>query len=319
MCCYVTVCILPSSERTSLAQPAVVPSEYFTTITRNSDSTTPSSSGGYKKQPFGCGSGVCTLSSFIESGCPTPIPSVSSFPYLNLSGLTYEQQKDLKERLQLESQQIMMQFQELLSKTVKSLVRQNIPLDRLVSYVMTLRAHKPVFRVPQLPLFQYCFRKLKSVGTIPEVFLVLKDYFSFFNYRIIEYIIKTLGTAEDKAMLQKYKEKFDQYAKRRIFECPPESTRPAIDIETFVMLDSQYENYTVSEINAFGQKLIEILHLPSQGILHLYPGGGTFFVPGNGNSVQKPQLGIDASSKCKCIAYFCQSCIFACLFLVHGY
>ena len=44
---------------------------------------------------FGCWCGRCTL--FTERDCRTPIPSTSSFPYL--SGLTHEQQQELRGRL----------------------------------------------------------------------------------------------------------------------------------------------------------------------------------------------------------------------------
>ena len=88
---------------------------------------------------------------------------------------------------------------------------------------------------------------------------------------IIEHIIKELGTEKDKAGLQSYKEEFNQYAKRRIFECQPEfgPVSDADHADIFVKLDSQYDNYTVVEIMGFRQKLCEILRVSSQGILHL--------------------------------------------------
>ena len=165
----------------------------------------------------------------------------------------------------------MIQFQELVSATIESLGIQNVSLDKLVSHVMTLGAFKPVFREPQVPLFQYCFEELKSADTIPKIFLVLKDYFSFFNYHIIEYIIKALGTAEDKARLQKYKEDFNQYAKRRIFECQPDfgPISDADHADIFVKVDAPYENYTVAEIEVFRHKLSELLRISSEGVLRL--------------------------------------------------
>ena len=136
---------------------------------------------------------------------------------------------------------------------------------------MTLGAFKPVFKESQVPLFQYCFQKLEAADTIPKFFLVLKDYFSFFNYHIIEHIIKKLGTEEDKAELHRYKKDFDQYAKRRIFECIPEfgPVSDADHAEVFVKVDLQYENYTVAEVQMFRHKLSEILRVSSQGILRL--------------------------------------------------
>ena len=224
-----------------------------------------------QKPPFGCGCGKCTFFSFIQKGCPMPIPSTSSFPYLNLSGLSKQQQQELEGRLRFESREIMMRFQELVSATIKSLITRNVPLDELVSHVMTLGAFDPVFKEPQVPLFQYCFRELKAADTIPKIFLVLKDYFSFFNYDIIGHIVTVLGTEEDKANLQSYKSKFDQYAKRRIYECGPHFG-PVSDTDhadVFVKVDSRYDNYTVEEIKGFCNKLSDVLQVSSQGVLRL--------------------------------------------------
>ena len=136
---------------------------------------------------------------------------------------------------------------------------------------MALGAFDPVFKESQEPVFRFCFKELKAADTIPKVFLILNDYFSFFNYHIIEHIIKTLGTKKDKARLQRYKEDFNQYAMRRIFECPPEfgAVSDADHADIFVKVDAQYDNYTVAQIEGFRQKLSKILHLSSQGILCL--------------------------------------------------
>ena len=166
-------------------------SESPTTITPGQSGTTsPPPSGGSQKPPFGCGCGKCTFFSFIERGCPTHIPSASSFPYLDVSGLTHEQQQELKGRLRSESRKIMIQFQKLVSSTIRSLKRQHVPLDEIVSHVMTLGAFDPVFKEPQVPVFQYCFNELKAADTTPKVFMVLNNYFSFFNYQLLEHIIE---------------------------------------------------------------------------------------------------------------------------------
>ena len=227
-----------------------------------------------QKPPLGCGCGKCTLSSFIERGCPTPISSTNSFPYLDLSELTNEQRQELGGRLQFESHEITKHFQALVSSTIESLIRQNVSLDRLVAHVMALVTFDtdPVFNRPQVPLLQDCLKELKSADSIPKIFLVLKDYFSFFNYDIIEHIINVLGTDEDKAKLQKYKNKFDRYAQRRIYkECglnvghESETDRPNI----FVKLDSRYNRYTALEIKEFCCKLSETFHISSKGVLRL--------------------------------------------------
>ena len=256
----------------ALAPPDLFPSECPTTsAAKQSESTGPPPSECSQKLPFGCGCGKCTFFSFIERGCPTPIPSASSFPYLDLSGLTHEKQQELRGRLWSESRDIMIRFQELVSATIKSFKRRCVPLDELVSHVMALGAFDPVFKGPQVPVFHDYFKELKAADTIPKVFMVLNDYFSFFNYHIIEHIIKELGTEEDKSELQKYKEDFKQYAKRRIFECLPEFglISDTDHAGVFVKVDSHYEKYTVAEIEGFRHKLSKILQVSSQGILHL--------------------------------------------------
>jgi len=307
MCYYATMCSPPCTERTSHAPTT---SEGPTMITaRHSDSTTsPTPSEESQKSPFGCGCGKCTCFSFIILGCPTPIPSASSFPYLDLGGFTHEQQQLLGARLWSESQKILIRFQELVTATIKSLKERCVPVDELVSCVMVLGVFDPVFKEQQLPVFHHYSKELKSADTIPKVFMILNDYFSFFNYHIIEHIIKNLGTAKDEANLQRYKENFNQYAKRRIFECPPEFG-PVSNIkhaDIFVIVDSHYDRYTIAQIEEFRHKLSEIIHLSSQGVLDLcrvVKWG--FHAPKKEDSADKPQLGIDTGGEYVNVAYFC--------------
>ena len=72
----------------------------------------------------------------------------------------------------------MLQFQKLVSATIKSFKRRCVPLDELVSHVMTLGTFDPVFKEPQVPLFCHHLKQLNAADTIPKVFLVLNDYFS---------------------------------------------------------------------------------------------------------------------------------------------
>ena len=257
------------SSTTCTTRHSVLPSEGLESLQKkpcdtdtepDGGSTSPPPSEGSQKPPFGCGCGKCTFFSFIESGCPTPIPSASSFPYLNISGLTQWQQQELKGRLRSESQEIIIKFQKLVSATIKSFKKRSVPLDDLVENVMALEAFDPVFN-----------KELKAAGTITGIFMVLNSYFSFFNYRILEHIIKELGVEEDKSRLQTYKVHFNEYAKRRIFECPSEfgPVSDAGHADIIVKLDLEYENFRVADIELFCHKLSEIVHISSQGILCL--------------------------------------------------
>ena len=166
-----------------------------------------------------------------------------------------------------------MQFQKLVSATIVSLEKQQIPLTRLVSHLMALGAFDPVYKegAKQVPAFHHHFEELQTADTVPKVFLALADYFSFFNYHVIEHIITVLGTKEDNENLQTYKAQFDHYAKRRIYECLPQfgSVSESDHADIFVKVDSQYENYTVTEVERFRCQLSELLHVSPQGVLRL--------------------------------------------------
>ena len=235
---------------------------------RHSSSTSPPAS---KEPPFGCGCGKCTFFSFLERGCPEPISLASSFPYLNLSGLTNEQQQELLGRLSSESQAIMIEFQKLVSLTRRSLEQQGIPLSDIISDIMTLGAFDPVYKGQQVPALHNHLEDLQKARRVSEIFLILQPYLSFFNFHIIKLIIEVLGTKEDNNNLQKYKEKFDQYAKRRVFECPPQfgPLSEAGHADLIVKLDSQYDNYTVTELEKFRCQLSYILGVSAKGVLRL--------------------------------------------------
>ena len=223
-----------------------------------------------QKPPFGCGCGKCTFYSYIESGCPNPIPSASSFPCLDFSGLTHEQQQELKARLRVESENIMIKFQHLFSTIYESLCAQNIPMNKLVTHLLSLGTFDPVYEGSQRPMFQTFFKELRTAGSIEEVLWVIKDHFSFFNYHIIEHIVSKLGTDQDKAELHNYKEEFARYSKRRVYECLPifGPVSEADHADLLLKIDSVYEQFTLEALENFQHRLKEILHL-SQGVLRL--------------------------------------------------
>ena len=224
-----------------------------------------------QRPSFGCGCGNCTFLSYLENGCPNPVSKSSSFPYLNVSGLTDEQQQELRSRLRVESQEIMFKFQQLLSRVYESLCSQNVSVKKLVTHLLSLGALDPVSKESQKPLLQTFQQELRNAESIEDVLWVIRDYFSFFNYHVIEYIVGGLGTDQDKVELQSYKKDFHQYSKRRIYECPPvygpmsDAGHAVLDLK----VDSAYEQFTVEELENFRYRLSRIFCVSSQSVLRL--------------------------------------------------
>ena len=207
----------------------------------------------------------------FETGSPTLTSTTNSFPYLKVSGLTPEQQEELRIRLCVETEDIMDKFWHLHSRIYESLRERNVPVDRLVSHLLSLRAFDPVYKGTQKPVLQTFFQELQNAGSIEKVLFIIKDYISFFNYRVIEHIVAGLGTDQDKLELQNYKKEFDEYSKRKVYECPPEygSKSSADHADLVVKVDSVYDEFTVEELKKFQYRLSRTLQVSPQTVLRL--------------------------------------------------
>ena len=207
----------------------------------------------------------------FETGSQAPPTTTSSFPYLKESGLTPEQQEGLSIRLCVESEDIICKFWRLHSRVYKSLCEQNISVDKLVTHLLLLDAFDPVSKATQKPALHTFFQKLQNAGSIEKVLFIIKDYFSFFNCRVIEHIVDGLGTDQDRVELQNYKKEFDEYSKRRIYECPPVYGPKSDDNHALLVLklDSVYEKFTVKELKKFEYRLSRIFCVSSQSVLRL--------------------------------------------------
>ena len=198
-------------------------------------------------------------------------PSTSSFPYLKVSGLTPEQQEGLRIRLCVEAEDMMHKFWHLHSRVYKSLCEQNVAVGRLVAHLLSLHAFDPVYKDSQKPALQTFLQDLQNGGNIEEVLFIIRDCISFFNYHLIEHIVDGLGTDQDRVELQNYEREFDEYSKRRVYECPPVygAKSDAEHVDLLVKVDSVYEKFTVEELRKFQYRLSRILHVTPQSVLRL--------------------------------------------------
>ena len=207
----------------------------------------------------------------LKTGSPTPTSLTSSFPYLKVSGLTPEQQEGLRIRLCVESEDMVCKFGHLRSRVYESLCERNVPVDKLVTHLLSLGAFDPVHKESQKPALQTFFQELRNARSIEDVLYIIRDCISFFNYHVIEHIVNELGTEQDRAELQNYERDFDEYSKRRVYECPPEyeSKSDADHVNLVVKKDSVYEEFTVKELKKFQYRLSRVLHVSSQSVLRL--------------------------------------------------
>ena len=144
-------------------------------------------------------------------------------------------------------------------------------MDKLVTHLLSLGAFDPVHKESQKPALQTFFQELRNAKSVEDVLYIIRNCISFFNYHVIEHIVNELGTDQDKANLQNYEREFDEYSKRRVYECPPVygPKSDADHIDLVVKVDSVYEEFTVKELKKFQYRLSRIFCVTPQSVLRL--------------------------------------------------
>ena len=199
-----------------------------------------------------------------------------TFPHLNLSKMTKEQKFQLHQRLYAESMDMIQKFQDLFSSTTESLKRRKVAVKEIVCHLGQLGPSPPAYKDLNLPIFRQKLPELKRIMTVDAAMLVIGEYCSFFNFYMIENIIKKLGTRQDKKNLEKYKKEFSVYAERHVFECPSEVGTVSEGLaEMVVTLDETYKSYTLEYLQLLIGNLRKVLNiLPSAmfKLCHIAPG-----------------------------------------------
>ena len=211
-----------------------------------------------------CGCGKCTPDSYAKWGCPK-----GTLPFLKCDELSQEQVQVLKTTLTRESKNIRKQFQELLNATHSA--TKDMPVQEFLVHFMSLQVSPN--KTSGLP-FEDRFAEIESAPNVTKIFLILRDYISFFDYDIIEVIICSVSQESDQlySRLLHYKETFESYCKRRVFECPPQigSEGNTKQAKFVLKLDGIADSYmyTLEKLQSFRNQVAEICRVSALA-LHL--------------------------------------------------
>ena len=170
-----------------------------------------------------------------------------SFPHISKVAPDEKTRELLEGRLREESLDIMQEFRVVINKFFDSLEDQNYPIKRLVRYLAD----------------EAIDNKQDPIASIEDIQGLIKCRSSFYDYRLVKYMINLAGTAEDKERLQKYEQAFLSYAKRRIYECPSKfkAICTSDDVKLHVKLDSEYDECKLEELKGFQNRLCSILQI----------------------------------------------------------
>ena len=167
------------------------------------------------------------------------------------------QKKDFEFQLKRDTRDIMMQFHGVESGLYNT-VCGNIPVE-------SLKFHLNAFKASQSEQFDESIfsdyeEQIHAATNSHIIFGIVCKFWSFLDYELLKHLIEYVGNEDDKKRMVEYRVNFDQYAKRRIIECP--NIKPNTDDKwenMHIKLDSKLENVTINELREFRFKVSEIL------------------------------------------------------------
>ena len=182
-------------------------------------------------------------SSKVESDCVQACAETKVVAYRHIkefNDLNDSQREQLEQRLIMESEDIRIRFNLLLNKFFDSVEDQNVPVKKLIRYLKGLTALKRIASMESTEECETYIGDLEKINDIEGIRDVVEKHSTFFDYRPLEYMIELCGSKKDKSELERYKNHFENYIKRRVFECPldigpvdaADSTRLCVKLES---------------------------------------------------------------------------------------
>lgn len=147
---------------------------------------------------------ICNILSDAEFSCDLgDIPHHKSTlkapnPIVAFSDLDIDDLEDLKDQMNALTREINAKFRTFRSRVFTSFRDENVDRDQVVLTLTDLDFEKD---------------ELDSTQTLFDVFMLINDHSSYFNYEVLEMVVKANGSGKDKTYLEDYKRAFSEYCK----------------------------------------------------------------------------------------------------------
>ena len=181
------------------------------------------------------------------------------FPFLATDDLSEAEKDFQRQQLYSETQDIRRKFAGLVFDLQKSTEKSY----KLEDVINVLKFHDKKFE-----------KILKDCASIAEVFGKASNYWSFYDHGIIKLLTQKLGTSSSKRKFQRFEEKFQEYSRRRICECPSNVFGEKEKSETVLVLKSELEleDMTLKELRIYQHRMNRILKTSTMRLLHVDKG-----------------------------------------------
>ena len=230
-------------------------------------STTDQPESTHRQPGFVCPNcGECSLEEFFsEKGCPKA-EQKKLFPFLNWASLDEADKIDLEQRLISDTRKMITRFACFISILEKSLEDQGVPLEKVASRVLSLEAFTE--DIGQKLLEKKDEEAIQQAKSVPKIFMVLYPYISFFNYEIMEHLVKHHGSPDDHKRLKEYLTAFSAFCQRSVFEVPPNvySSKSRTDCKVFAVKCTERVATTLEGVRGVKGKIADVLGLRASSL-----------------------------------------------------
>ena len=195
----------------------------------------------------------------------TPVDLIATFPHLCDDKMSEEELKHYRMKLYKETLAMKSRFDGLVFHLQRTVQKSYQVKD----IARLLKSHEKDFEKP------FC-----ECTSISDVFDNIAPICSFYNFNIIKFLTRSLGTESNKKKLEKFIKKFREYAVRRICECPinafgvKEKSEKCFRVKTDKSMDSltvdQLDEMQFEMNKILGRKFLRLLHIEEGCVLLVY-------------------------------------------------
>ena len=229
-------------------------------------STTDQPESAHRQPGFVCLCGECSSEHlFSEKGCPKA-EQKTSFPFLDVSNLGEADKIDLEHRLRSDTNKMGTKFASFTLFLEKSLEDQEVPLEKVASCVLSLPAYTE--DIGKKLLEKKDKEAIQQAESVSKMFMVLQSHTSFFNYEIMEHLVKHHGSPDDHKRLEEYLTAFNTFCQRSVFEVPPNvySSKSRTDCKVFAVKCTERVATTLEGVQIIKGKIADVLGLRASSL-----------------------------------------------------
>lgn len=212
----------------------------------------------------GCGCGKCSIHRICTEGCPKPNHSVQ-LPIL--TSLTMKmasvEQFRLECQREMETKDINGIFAGLVLNTCESM-NGKTTVVKVTVWLKQLEGCYNAVKNQSSSLLADRMDAILNAECMEMLFVILSEFWSWYNYSLLEKIIHQFGDQDDQRRLQQYKREFAQFSKLRIHEFSHNHVTFGVGggkgrVEMLLKVDKNWEEIHINQLSAIQQSVSSIL------------------------------------------------------------